>query len=371
MLISNHTLNPEFKKIGRILVRGVNWVGDTILTYPSIRGLRDLFPHARISVLAAAHLVELWKAVPHVDEIIPFRNGRGGGSAWEDLRLRRTLKKGRFDLAVIFPRSFRSAWPVFLAGIPIRIGYQDEGRSLLLTHKIPRGEEVLRLHRVHYYLKLLEPLGHLGLVPSLRLVPREEDRDWAEKRLGGLGLLDGRPLVGINPGAAYGLAKCWHPDRFAEVGRRLSEKRKAAALIFGRREEQDIANEILKSLGSGGVNFAGETHLLQLASLLERCHLLVTNDTGTMHVASAVGTPVVAIFGSTDPVTTGPWGDGHVVLRREVPCSPCLKRVCPTDHRCMKLVTVDEVEEAVEKKLRGLLNNQTPSTNHQINSNNQ
>jgi len=357
--------------VNSILVRGVNWVGDTILTYPSVQGVKELFPHSRLTVLVPNHLIGLWKTFPCVDEIIPFQKRSGVGSVWEDVQISRFMRKRRFDLALIFPRSFRSAFQIYLAGIPIRIGYQDEGRSLFLTHKIRRKGEVLHLHRVHYYRRLMEPLGHLESVPSPRLFLREEERGWAQKRLEELGLLDGRPLIGINPGAAYGLAKCWHPDRFAELGRRLSEKWKATALIFGREEERGMADKILKNLGGGGVDFTGKTGLLQLAALLERCCLLVTNDTGTMHVASAVGTPVVAIFGSTDPVATGPWGGGHVVVKKEVSCSPCFKRVCPTDHRCMELITVDEVEEVVDKKLRDLLNNQTPNPNHQINSNDQ
>ena len=346
-------------------------MGDTILTYPSVQGVKELFPHSRLTVLVPNHLIGLWKTFPCVDEIIPFQKRSGVGSVWEDVQISRFMRKRRFDLALIFPRSFRSAFQIYLAGIPIRIGYQDEGRSLFLTHKIRRKGEVLHLHRVHYYRRLMEPLGHLESVPSPRLFLREEERGWAQKRLEELGLLDGRPLIGINPGAAYGLAKCWHPDRFAELGRRLSEKWKATALIFGREEERGMADKILKNLGGGGVDFTGKTGLLQLAALLERCRLLVTNDTGTMHVASAVGTPVVAIFGSTDPVATGPWGGGHVVVKKEVSCSPCFKRVCPTDHRCMELITVDEVEEVVDKKLRDLLNNQTPNPNHQINSNDQ
>jgi len=332
-------------------VRGVNWVGDTILTYPSVQGVKELFPHARVTVLVPNHLVDLWKTFPFVDEIIPFQKKRGIGSVREDWRISRLMRKGRFDLAIILPRSFRSAFQTYLAGIPVRIGYQDEGRSFLLTHKIRRKEEFLRFHRVHYYRKVMEPLGHLETVPSPRLILKEEDRDWAEKQLKELGLLDGSPLIGINPGAAYGLAKCWHPDRFAELGRRLYERWKATTLIFGREEERSMADRILKSLGGRGVDFTGKTSLLQLSALLERCRLLVTNDTGTMHVASAVGTPIVAIFGSTDSVATGPWGDCHAVVRKEVSCSPCFKRVCPTDHRCMELITVDEVEEIVSKKL--------------------
>ena len=345
-------LKSDFSKVNRILVRGVNWVGDTILTYPSVQGVKELFPHSRLTVLVPNHLVDLWKTSPFVDEIIPFQKKSGVGSFLEDTRVSRSIRGKRFDLAVIFPRSFRSTFQTYLAGIPVRIGYQDEGRSLFLTHKIRRNEEVLRLHRVHYYRKLVESLGHLETVPSPRLVLREEERGWAEGQLRELGLLDGRVLIGINPGAAYGLAKCWHPDRFAELGRRLCERWKATALIFGKEEERSIADRILKSLSGGGIDFTGKTHLLQLGALLERCRLLVTNDTGTMHVASAVGTPIVAIFGSTDPVATGPWGDGHVVVRKEVSCSPCFKRVCPTDHRCMEGITVDEVEEVVNIKLK-------------------
>jgi heptosyltransferase-2 len=155
----------------------------------------------------------------------------------------------------------------------------------------------------------------------------------------------------MNPGATYGLAKCWYPDRFGELGRRLVRKRKSSILLFGREGERAISQSILRHFQGGGVDLTGKTSLLQLAALLERCRILVTNDTGTMHVATAVGTPVVALFGSTDPTTTGPWGDSHTVVKKDVPCSPCLKRICPGDHQCMDLITVNEVEEAVEKRL--------------------
>ena len=335
----------------RILVRGVNWVGDTVLTYPAVQQLKTLFPHSHLAILVSSSLVDLWKTFPYVNEIIPFQKKKGIASFWEDLNIGQSLKERNFDLAVIFPRSFRSAFQIYLARIPNRIGYQDEGRSFFLTHGIHRTKEILRSHRVDYFKKLTEPLGKVEGISSPRIFLREEDRRWAEDMLRNLGLLDGRPLIGMNPGATYGLAKCWHPGRFGELGKRLSKKRKATVLVFGKEEEKPIAKEILQHLEGGGIDLTGGTHLLQLAALLERCHLLVTNDTGTMHVAAAVGTPVVALFGSTDPITTGPWGEGHVVVRKDVPCSPCLKRICPTDHRCMELITVDEVEEVIHQKL--------------------
>jgi len=330
-------------------------VGDTILTYPTIQKLKDLFPQSHLAVLIPNPLVDLWKTFPQVDEIIPFSKKRGLKFFWEDLNLCFFIKKKKFDLAVILPRSFHSAFQIYLARIPIRMGYLGGGRSFLLTHGTPRTEETYHTHRVHYYQKIIEPLGQSKRGFSPRIFLKEEDRRWAEDILKHLGLLNGKLLIGMNPGATYGLAKCWYSDRFGELGKRLSQKWKATVLLFGNENEEAVAKEILSWLGGGGIDFTGKTDLLQLAALLERCQLLVTNDTGTMHVATAVGTPVVALFGSTDLVTTGPLGDGHRVLKKDVPCSPCLKRVCPTDHRCMKLITVDEVEEAVDHKLRELI----------------
>jgi heptosyltransferase-2 len=326
-------------------------VGDTVLSYPTVQQLKTFFPKSHLTILIPSHLTDLWKTFPHVDEIIPFQKKKGIGSIWEDLNLSQSLKERNFDLAVILPRSFRSAFHIYLAQIPIRIGYRDEGRSLFLTHKIRRTQEILHVHRVHYYQKLLEPLGKTGNPPSPQIYLREEDRRWAKQVLMDLGTLVGRPLIGMNPGATYGLAKCWYADRFGELGERLAEKRQAGILLFGKEEERPIVHEIQRHLGGKGIDLTGKTSLLQLAALLERCELLVTNDTGTMHVAAAVGTPVVALFGSTPPHITGPWGDGHVIVNKEVACSPCWKRVCPTDHRCMELITVDEVEEVVNRKL--------------------
>jgi heptosyltransferase II len=347
-------VNPAFKGVNRILVRGVNWVGDTILTYPTIQRLKSLFPHAHLAILVSSSLVDLWKTFPYVDEIIPFQKKKGMGSFWEDLNLSQTLKERNFDLAVVLPRSFRSAFQVYLARIPIRIGYRDEGRSFFLTHGIRRTKEILHSHRVHYFQKLTEPLGKAEGSPFPRIFLREEDRRWAQQALKDWNLLDGRLLIGMNPGATYGAAKCWYPERFGELGRRIFKNWKAAVFLFGKEEEGPIAKEILQHMKEGGIDLTGKTNLLQLAALLECCQLLVANDTGTMHVASAVGTPIAALFGSTDPVTTGPWGEGHVVIKKGIPCSPCLKRICPTDHRCMDLITVDEVEEVIEKKLRDL-----------------
>ncbi len=343
-------MKPDLSQVHRILVRGVNWVGDTVLSFPAVQQLKNLFPKSHVAILVPRYLVDLWKTCPDVDEILPFQKRRGLESLWEDLHLSRSLKERDFDLALILPRSFRSALHIYLARIPIRIGYQDEGRSLFLTHGIRRTEEILHVHRIHYYEKLLDPLGKREPLSSPRIHLREEDRRWADQVLKDIGVTPDKPLIGMNPGATYGLAKCWVPDRFGELGRRLAEKWSGRILLFGKEEERPIIHEIQRHLGTKGIDLSGKTSLLQLAALLERSHLLVTNDTGTMHMAAAVGTPVVALFGPTDPITTGPWGDGHVVVKRDVPCSPCWKRICPTDHRCMKWITVEEVEEAISSR---------------------
>ena len=345
-------IRPASGGVNRILVRGVNWVGDTVLSYPAVQQLKTFFPQSHLAVLVPSYLVDLWKTCPFVDEIIPFQKKAGIASIWEDLNLSQSLKERKFDLAVILPRSFRSAFHIYLARIPIRIGYRDEWRSLFLTHGINRTPEVLHGHRVDYYRKVIEPLGKIESFPSPQLLLREEDRKWADRTLKDLGIPDGKLLIGMNPGATFGLAKCWYPDRFGELGKRLADKWQAKVLLFGKVEERPIVYEVLRHLGAKGIDLTGKTGLLQLAALLERCTLLVTNDTGTMHIATAVGTPVVALFGPTPRLRTGPWGEGHVVVSKDAPCSPCWKRVCPTDHRCMEGITVEEVEEVADQQLR-------------------
>jgi heptosyltransferase-2 len=295
------------KGIQRVLVKGTNWVGDTIISFPAVSALRHHFPKARFSVLTRS---------------------------------------------VIFPRSFSSALMVFLGGVPQRVGYTGEGRGVLLTERVACTDELLGRHRMYYYLHLIEALGRCPSPPLPTLSLNGKLEGWAD---GFLARNDLRRevLIGLNPGATYGEAKCWPPDRFAALGRRLIKDHGASILIFGssRPQEKVLNASIAGGIGEGCLNLSGETSLLQLAALLRRCRLLITNDTGTMHVAAAVGTKVAAIFGPTDPRTTSPLGEGHVVIHREIACSPCLKRVCPTDHRCMELVSVTDVLEAVQEGL--------------------
>ena len=223
-----------------------------------------------------------------------------------------------------------------------------------MTERIDRTPELLSRHRLYYYLHLIERLGRCPspLLPSLSLNGKIER--WATKFLAHNGL-QGKVLIGFNPGATYGEAKCWPGERFVALGKRVIADYGASILIFGssRPKEKELNATIAQGIGERCLNLSGQTSLLELASLLQQCPLLVTNDTGTMHVAAAVGTRVVALFGPTDPRTTAPLGKGHVVIRKRVSCSPCLRRICPEDHRCMEHISVANVLEAVTKGLKG------------------
>ena len=336
----------------KILVKGTNWVGDTILAFPAVHSLRTIFPNSQIYILTKSYLAELWMANSNIDEVIPYDIPKRFLRIFAEMKIAQFLRGRSIDLAIILPRSFSSALMIFCGGIPCRIGYAGEARDWLLTEKVRRSPELLRQHRMNYYLQLINILDN-SVPPSLpQLSINGEVQGWARRFLQRKGLQD-KLLVGFNPGSFYGEAKCWFPDRFVKLGRKLIKEKETFIFIFGSSnpKERDLNASIAQEIGEGCLNLTGKTTLLQLASLLQLCRLLVTNDTGTMHIGAAVGTRVVAIFGSTDPRTTSPLGEGHVVVRKEVPCSPCFKRVCAEDHRCMDLISMEEVYTVVEAQL--------------------
>ncbi|MFN3486096.1 MAG: lipopolysaccharide heptosyltransferase II [Planctomycetota bacterium] len=320
----------------KILVKGNNWLGDAVLSLPTLRSLKAMFPEGRLAVLTKPSLADLYRGAPYVDEVLPERRG-GIGSWWATVR---ELRRRRFDAALVLPRSFRAAFVVWGAGIPRRIGY-GAGRGALLTDRVRPLEG--RVHRVHRYHHLLSAFGSPPPVepPRLELLP--EAVCWAQEEF------PGGPWVGLHPGATYGAAKQWLPERFAELGRRLGAR--ASVAVIGGPGEEALGSRVAREAGAARC-LAGRTTIPQLAAALARCRLLVTNDTGPMHVADALGVPVVAIFGPTDWIETPPFGPRHRIVRRPVPCSPCLARTCPLGHHeCMRSVTVDEVERACREFL--------------------
>jgi heptosyltransferase-2 len=338
-ILKNVAFNPS--AMSRVLVRATNWLGDAVMSLPSIRAIRGIFPHAYIAVAARPWVADLYSRETSMDCVIPYAVGRR--------QFATQLRAQRFDCAILLQNAFDAALLTWMAGIPERIGYRRDGRGLLLTRAIavPESGESPR-HERFYYLELLRRAGMLERFPecdSIRLDGIESAREAGAAHVAALGI-EG-PAIGISPGAAYGNAKCWLPERFAEAALALRSLG-AAVLVFGSAGERPLCEQVAAAVGSGGMlvrNLAGETTLREFIDLTAACRLYLTNDSGAMHVASALGVPTVAVFGATDDTTTGPTGPLARVVREHAECSPCLLRECPIDHRCMTRVTAGRVAE--------------------------
>ncbi len=338
-------MNPvKFQNIQRILIRAPNWIGDAVMATPAVRAVRAHFPEAAITVLAKPWVAEVFGANPHVDALLHYPD-RGPHAGFAGLLgLAKALRKGRFDLAILLQNAFEAAFLAWLAGIPYRLGYGTDGRSLLLSHAVPVRPQDRQVHHIRYYLNLLSRaglgLGHERLVVRIR--PAETRR--ARAILAKQGVPAGAALLGINPGAAYGSAKRWPWQRYAALCQRLQADCRLTPLIFGGPGEAQLGEQIQERLGGGAVNLCGKTRLREAMSLIAACRLFVSNDSGLMHVAAGLNVPLLALFGPTDPVTTPPVGPNAHIIRLPLSCSPCLQRECPLGHhRCMAAITVDQV----------------------------
>jgi heptosyltransferase II len=360
----------------RILVRGVNWLGDAVMSTPALLRLRERFPGSHIAVLTPEKLRDLWPGHPAIDSVHTFDRGE---SPW---RIGRRLRGERFDLALVLPNSPRSALEAWFSGAKRRVGYARSWRSLFLTDAIPSRPDEVAMHKlsteeVHrriastssglpeiYSAKAHHSLQYLHLVAALggNAAPLPPKLEVSENELQrARELLPKAPAVwvGINAGAEYGPAKRWPQERFIAAARMIYAKTGCGFLLFGGQADIPLASALESGLrhpasGSTAVNLAGQTSLRQLCALMKLCRVVLTNDTGPMHVASAVGTPVVVPFGSTSPELTGPGLPGdprHALLKSGAPCSPCFLRECPIDFRCMNGITPESVAEAVVKRV--------------------
>jgi heptosyltransferase-2 len=335
----------------RILVRAANWLGDAVMSLPALRALRARFPEAHLAVLAMPWVKDLYARETFADEVVPYLARRGCRDWAGKKRAARQLRAGAFDCAILLTNSFDSALVAWMAAIPRRIGYARDARKLLLTDPVrpPRRGEIPR-HERYYYLELLRRAGILERIPemeSVRLDGAEAAGEAGRQRLTAAGLA--LPVIGVSPGAAYGGAKRWPPERFAEAAGRIASAIGATVALFGSNDERPVCEFVagrLKAAGHAAPNFAGRTSLSEFIEMAAACALFLTNDSGAMHVASALGVPTVAVFGATDHEATGPAGLHALVVREPVDCSPCLLRECPIDHRCMKAVTPGRVAEA-------------------------
>jgi len=335
--------------VQRVLVRAVNWIGDAVMTTPALAALRATFPRAEITLLANPLVGQLLQRHPALDRIMLFDRKLQHRGLLGRLRLARQVAAERFDLAVILPNSFDSALIPWLARIPARIGKASDGRSLLLTQRFHEDSSAAERHEVQYYLELLGAFGIAAeqSLPTLAVTAQEEQE--AATLLAGHGISAEQMLLGINAGASFGSAKRWYPERFAGVAQRLAASWGARVVLFGGPDEQELVAVIEREMAGNCLNLAGKTTVRQLMALIKRCNFFVTNDSGPMHIAAAFGVPLAAVFGPTDHSGTAPCSERAVIIRQDQPCAPCKLRVCPTDHRCMTAVTVDDVVHGAEQ----------------------
>jgi heptosyltransferase-2 len=339
----------------KILVRATNWVGDAIMALPALRAVRSRFPDAEIAILARPYVADIYRDQQICDQLIPYdpRGDHAGLSGRESLAAE--LRSHKFDLALLLQNAFDAAWLTWRARIPQRIGYARDGRSLLLTKAVPvpkRGE--IPAHEQFYYLELIRRAGWLDASGeekriSLNLAPGLKEQ--ADSRLLAAGSRPRALRVAIGAGASYGSAKCWPPEKFADVANRLTAQFDADVILFGTPAEGTVSSAIAASMHRPPIDLTGKTAIAELPALLSQCHLFIGNDSGAMHVAAAVGLPVVAVFGPTDPEGTAPVTPRCTVVQEKPYCSPCFLRRCPTDHRCMTRVTPDAVEAAARSWL--------------------
>lgn len=345
----------------RIVVRSPNWLGDAVMSLPALECLRRHFADAALAVAAPATLAPLFSVVDGVDAVVSLQPASGLAAFGRWRANARILSEQKFDLAILLPNSFSAAWTVCAAGIPERWGYATDLRRWTLTRAVPRPRErgVVK-HQSRYYLDLVRALDVTGeAAPPRRVTVTADARARARVLLERNRCDMSATLVGFAPGAAYGHAKRWPPVRFAALAARLKRELGATTVLVGSDSDRDAGREIESWPGSSvagcgehanTVNLIGRTDIPLLMGVLTWCRLFVSNDSGAMHLAAAVGLPVTALFGPTDERATAPMGD-HQVLTSPAWCRPCMLRECPIDHRCLTGVSVEAVFDAVARQL--------------------
>jgi heptosyltransferase II len=326
--------------INRILIRGTNWIGDAVMTLPAIASVRATYPQAHIAVLAKPWVADIYKYFSGINEVIIYE--KKYDNALGVFLLAKKLKKKNFDTAILLQNAIEAAIIALAAGIPVRAGFDTDGRGIFLTHSIHRHKKIKKVHEADYYLEMVKALGCVSINKEMHLETKINRADaqtvlekYVPKRQEG--------IIGIAPGATYGPAKRWLPDRFAAVADRIADGFPCRIILLGGKSDHDIAEEVRKLARTDIINLAGKTSLIEAIHLISQCRLFISNDSGLMHVAGALNIPTIAIFGSTNPATTAPLGNQSVIIRQAVSCSPCLQKTCSTDFRCMKLISVEDV----------------------------
>jgi heptosyltransferase-2 len=335
----------------RIVVKALNWLGDLVMSGPALHAIRDTFPGAHLAVLVRRELASFFDGARWVDEVIPYRLRGGVAGLRDQFSIVRRVRAGRFDLAVVFPKSFQSALWMALAGVQRRAGYEAEHRGFMLTHKVAPRADVNRAHQMHLWLTMVaETVGAEGAAEAYHLdvdlKSREKMRAWLAHRRRAR---PERRLIALAPVAAYGPAKEWPPERYAALIDILAERHGAESMLMGGGDDLARCERIVALSKSGAIIAAGETTVGELIALLSLCQGFAGNDSGGMHLAGSLGLPTVAIFGSSNPIRTGPMGPHCRIIFRGLECSPCLERTCRFGHyNCLREIAAEEVAAALE-----------------------
>ncbi|MDP1836188.1 MAG: lipopolysaccharide heptosyltransferase II [Chlamydiales bacterium] len=325
-----------------LIVRMPNWLGDLVMATPVLQDLKQRFPNATITAMCSEGLAGLLENDPHVDQILRFTKPKGWFQHLHHSQVLNVLHAGDYDCGVLLTNSLSSAWWMWRGGVARRLGFIGHWRRYLLNNALTLPSNYQTQHLVATYKMLLEPLG-VALSDSMPTIyVKDAELEAARATLRNNGVAADDIVIGINPGAAYGSAKCWLPDRFRDLTLALLEQPNYRILYFGDRAGAPLVNDICAAMPERVINMAGKTNIRELAALIKCCRVLLTNDSGPMHMSAALGVPPLALFGSTSDVRTGPYKLGRVI-HKHVECSPCYKRVCPIDFRCMKRIEVDEV----------------------------
>jgi heptosyltransferase-2 len=346
---------PSANNIERIVVRGTNWVGDAVMTIPALRQLRRLFPNAHITLATRAWAEGLFAGADYFDEL-QVHEGSGLRSVVQQVR---QWRKRNFDMAVLLPNSLETALVASLARVPLRIGYATDGRQALLTHPLALPEWRQSKHEVFYYLKIVaelewlfkheqtfldtQPDGSLEVSDARKSVARDFLRVRGVKQVGA--------LVALCPGSINSRAKRWPAERYAMLADRLIDELGVQVLLVGSSAETDVSFEVQRQMRKQPAILTGHTNLAELVAILSLVDLLVTNDTGPAHIASALGRSTLVIFGPTNPLTTRPFSPFAEIVREPPDCAPCMLRDCPIDHRCMTAITPADVFERAKALL--------------------
>lgn len=349
---------PFPKNPQKILVRSTNWIGDAVMTTPAVRTIRENFPESEITMLVHPWVSDVFRYSPRVDRLFLYEKKGVHRGPKGMLRLAAELREEHFDCAFLLQNAFEAALITKVAGIPVRAGYTTDARGLLLTHGVPREQELIGRHQVHYYQRMLLGLG-LKLAPTVLelYIPGfqiEAAHEMLAQRIGPVARR--APLIGFNPGAAFGPAKRWPAEKFAQLAELIGRDSEARILIFGSAADSVTAAAIMDRAGKVAdrlIDCTGATSLIEAMALIGECDVFVSNDSGLMHVAAALHTPLIAVFGSTDHIATGPFSDNAIVIRKPLSCSPCKKTDCPEKHlQCMQMITAAEVYAAVTQALQ-------------------